>query len=258
MPRPRIQDIFLALPFEKKLSATSSLLMLVALFMPWYADLDTFKIGNTFTGVTGPLYLIGYTLLSLTVVSLAYVIADYQGIKLPYLKLKSSKFNLGFGIFSFYLLFVVNSIYFDHNFGINIALKQSPFGMFMAFIAAAGITVGGYLATRERTEKLREFAEDTAPLNIPVMPKMEQEKPKQNLRTVPQHIHATPVHTVHVQPHERIHVTPQQQENPINVADEVIHDVHVVHDSIPARSNTEIHRVQNQSAKNPQPIRMDL
>ncbi len=201
MPNPRITEIINALSFEKKLLSAGAALMIISLFLPWYQDIDTFRIGETFSGLNGPLYLIGYTLLALSGISIALIVSDYLNKKIPYFKFKPSTFHLGNGIASFYLLFVVNSAYFDHSFGVNIALKQSQFGMFMAFVSAALVTIGGYYSTRERRSALKHFEEETNEIVMPAMPKMvmpkiEQEKPKQNLRYVP-------VQTVHTNPHVR-------------------------------------------------------
>ncbi|MBI4231741.1 hypothetical protein HY605_00795, partial [Candidatus Peregrinibacteria bacterium] len=51
------------LAISKKLILVGSGLMVVSAFLPWYSDLDRFKIGDTFLGITGPLYLVGFLVL---------------------------------------------------------------------------------------------------------------------------------------------------------------------------------------------------
>src|SRR5437870_417550 len=80
--------------------------------------------------------------------------------KVPLFKVKSSKIHLWAGIASFYLLFLEGSVYFHPAFGVNITLKQSGFGMFMAYAAAALLTIGGYLEGRGKAA-VKEFEKET-------------------------------------------------------------------------------------------------
>lgn len=181
MPTPHISDIIRSLTFDKKLLAVGSILMVLSLFFPWYVDADSFRISTVFIGLNGPLYLVGLTFLVLSSITLMFLVMDYFNKKMPLFAIKPSKFYVGFGLASFYLLMIVNTVYFDKNFGVNIAMKQSGFGMFMAFIAAALITIGGYMSTRERTSILRNFEEETkAKVSMPSVDL--RNKPRENLR----------------------------------------------------------------------------
>ena len=183
MPKPHFQDIIAGLSFEKKLIAIGTILMVISLFLPWYQDLDSFRTGDTFTGLTGPLYIAGFTFLIIASFSIFLLVTDYFDKKVPLFRVKASKFFLPAGIFSFYLLILVNSVYFDKSFGINITLKQSQFGMFIAFVGAALLTIGGYLLSRERSIIMKDF-QDEANATITQMPTMEQVKPRESLRTM--------------------------------------------------------------------------
>lgn len=137
-----------------------SLLMVLSLFFPWYQDLDSFRTGDTFTGLTGPMYLAGFSFLIIASFSLLFIVMDYLDRKVPLFKIKTSKLHLWSGIFAFYNLFLVGSVYFHPAFGVNITLKQSGFGMFMAYAAAALITAGGYLEGRGKAA-VKEFEKET-------------------------------------------------------------------------------------------------
>ena len=184
MPTPSITKIIAELPFEKKLAAAGSILMIVSLFFPWYQDLDSFRTGDTYIGLNGPMYFAGFTLLVLASLSLLVIITDYLDKKIPLFNVKAARFHLLTGIFSFYMLFLIGSVYFNSHFGVNITLKQSQFGMFMAYISASLITIGGYFSGRERKSIMKDFEKETREAVIKV-PNPEQRKPRENLRSAP-------------------------------------------------------------------------
>ena len=151
MPAKRINQIIMDLPFERKLLGAGALLMAVSTFLPWYRDLDSFKTGDTFIGLSGPLYLVGITILAMSIIDILLVFMEATEKKIPVTSVKPSTFYLASGLVAFYLLLIVNSVYFHNKFGVNITLKESQFGMFMAFISASLITIGGYLSTDRKS-----------------------------------------------------------------------------------------------------------
>lgn len=184
MPVKRIPQVVHELPFERKLLAGGSLLMILSVFLPWYQDIDSFKTGDMFLGINGPLYLVGASILVLSAINIGLVISTSLGRKIPLFGLKHSTFFLGSGLVSFYLMMIVNSVYFHPKFGFNITVKESQFGMFFAFISASLMTIGGYLSTREKSSILKEFQENAQETFIK-LPEQEMRKPKDNLRSNP-------------------------------------------------------------------------
>lgn len=181
MPSKRLAQVFQDLSFEKKLLGIGSLVLVLSLFLPWYQDLDSFKTGDMFLGVTGPLYLAGLSLLAMGAGNLVFMYMEINNKKMPLLNMKFSTFYFISGVFAFFMLLLVNSVYFHPKFGINITLKQSQFGMFFAFIASSFITIGGYLASRDKATLLKEFREEIEQDEFIHLPK--QEKASQNIRT---------------------------------------------------------------------------
>lgn len=181
MPNKRLNQLIMELPLAKKLLLSGTVLMLISLFLPWYQDLDTFKSGEMFLGLTGPLYLAGFSVLILMALNLAMLYMEHSGRKSPLHNVKSSTLYLITGIASFYLLLMVNSVYFHQKFGINITDKQSDFGMFFAFIAASLITIGGYLTGRDKAVVLKEF-EESVDESVIRLPNNDMRKPRENLR----------------------------------------------------------------------------
>lgn len=184
MPNPRLTQVIADLPFEKKIVGIGALLMIVGLFFPWYQDLDTFRTGDSFSGLSGPMYFVGFTFLVMAAGSLAVMMMDHLDKKIPLLKMKSSRLHLFCGIASMYLLFLEGSVYFHPAFGVNITLKQSGIGMFMGFAAAALLVVGGYLEGRGKAA-VKEFEKETRDeVDEVIKPIAELRKPRENLRAM--------------------------------------------------------------------------
>lgn len=192
MPNPRLTQIVAELPFEKKIVGVGTLAMVVSLFFPWYQDLDSFHTGDTFTGLTGPMYFAGFTFLVLASLSLLVMVMDHLNKQLPIFKVKTSLLHLWSGIFSFYLLFLVGTAYFHPAFGVNITMKQSGFGMFIAYAAAAMLTIGGYLEGRGRAA-VKDFEKETREDAVALPPvadrkvvhPMIERKPREIVRSTP-------------------------------------------------------------------------
>jgi hypothetical protein len=185
MPSKRIGEIIKNLQFEKKLLLVGGVLVAVSVFLPWYSDLDAFKAGDVFLGITGPQYLAGFSILALSLISLVLLAADIKGTKIKHLPFKNSSFQMFAGVAVFYLLIVINAVYFHPKFGFNITLKESLFGMFMAFIGASLTTIGGYLSSRDKVAILKNFTEQAGEPVIGLEGN-DLRKPKENLRVVEQ------------------------------------------------------------------------
>lgn len=242
MPTKRINQILMEIPFERKLVATGAILMVISLFLPWYSDKDSFNTGSVFTGLNGPLYLVGFTFLIISSITLLFVTMEYLNKKITIFPVKPAKTYMWFGIASFYLLILMNSVYFDHNFGINITQKLSQFGTFIAFIAAAFLTVGGYLSTRERTTALKEFEDETREVKpVMKMPIPEQQRSRENVRTV----HVDPVNPMKV---------PLRSEP----ATAFVRNPGSVRSNEQMGERLDVQNVAVNPENQPQPIRMDL
>jgi hypothetical protein len=185
MPVKRINQIISDLPFERKLLGAGAILMAISTFLPWYQDLDSFKTGDVFLGLSGPTYLAGLTILAVAIIDILLVFVESSEKKMPLISIKPSTFYLASGLISFYLLLMVNSIYFHNKFGVNITSKDSQFGMFMAFIAASLMTIGGYLATREKSSILKEFQEKAQEPMIKLPDQNELRKAREITRPAP-------------------------------------------------------------------------
>lgn len=151
----RIKVIFIRLPTRLKLIGLGALILAVSTLMPWYADLDAYKIGDQFLGITGPASFVGIVILLLSAFSLWMFSYHLLERKAPRLPVREGIINIFVAIESLFLLVLVNSIFFHPKFGVNITLKESRFGMTLAFIGTIILLAGAYLQNREEMEKER-------------------------------------------------------------------------------------------------------
>ncbi|MBI4994379.1 hypothetical protein HZC21_01890 [Candidatus Peregrinibacteria bacterium] len=155
MTLSRIKETFLRLPRHIKLIGAGSLILGISTLLPWYADLDSYKIGDQFLGITGPASFVGIVILLLSVGSLWLFSYRLLERKVPRLPVREPIFHLFVGIESVFLLLIVNSIFFHPKFGVNITLKESRFGMTLAIIGAVILVIGAYFQNKKEIEEAK-------------------------------------------------------------------------------------------------------
>lgn len=146
----RIKNRFLRLDTYSKMLILASFVTVISVFMPWYEDLDAFKTGDMFLGLTGPLYLAGYVILLSSAFSLSLVTLTLLEKTPPRLPMKSNHIHIASAVLNIFLLVLVHSVYFHDKFGVNIALKESRFGMTLAFFASVTLLIVSVLAERKK------------------------------------------------------------------------------------------------------------
>ena len=149
MPTRRLSQTISNLSLEEKLIAAGGLITAVSVFLPWYQDLDAFKTGDMFLGITGPLYLIGLIILAIGVVSVLSILSTTWQHKIAKTGLDLSVSHIVLSAFGLFLLVLTNSVYYHPKFGVNIVLKEFRFGMVMAFIGIGLLLIGGIFEYRK-------------------------------------------------------------------------------------------------------------
>lgn len=194
----RVRETFMHLPKQIKFIGIGSLILGISTFLPWYADLDSYKIGDEFLGVTGPASFVGIVILLLAGLSMWIFSCRLLGKRVPRLPVREAILHLFVSIESIFLLILTNSIFFHPKFGVNITLKESRFGMTLAFLGAAVLLIGAFLQNREELKRDREIGKlepliklDSAPSQMQVSPEYSRqhspvrqplkEEPKRNL-----------------------------------------------------------------------------
>lgn len=167
---------FMKLPLVRKLILIGGFLTAISVFMPWYNDVDRFNIGETFLGISGPLYLAGFLVFIAGAVSLALIGMQLMEKNVPGLPLKENQLHIAGSALSFFMLILTASVYFHPKFGVNLTDKSVGFGMILAFIGTGMLMIGAILAYKQR-----EVSFDTEGSIAPLID-MEREKADLNMR----------------------------------------------------------------------------
>lgn len=172
------RNIWNKLSSSQKLNLIGSGLLLVSLFLNWYSDKDIFRSGDTYSALSGPLYLVGFSMMILAVGNILLSLSRLLHVPVwkTWTESRTGKWQIMVGLASMYLLLVINSAYFDPKFGLNILNKRSEIGAMLALVATVMICIGGYLAFRHRLEsgqkeeKTVASTEEMAPIPVEEKP----------------------------------------------------------------------------------------
>ncbi len=136
------KEHFKAFPNSKKLIAIGSLFLVISTLLPWYSDIDKYKVGDTFLGITGPLYLAGFIVLASALMSLTITAFEFLGKPLPKLPIEKKQIHIFTASVSILMILIVSSVYFHPKFGINITAKSSGLGVAIALFSVLTISGG--------------------------------------------------------------------------------------------------------------------
>jgi len=137
------------LNIKKKLILIGAILTAVSVVMPWYKDLDRFKTGDVFWGLTGPTYLAGVIILLSSLLCAGLVALELLEKPKPKLPIKENTIYVMAAGLSIFMLVLVNSVYFHPKFGINLVEKTMGFGMYVAIVGVALEMIGGIMVLRK-------------------------------------------------------------------------------------------------------------
>lgn len=150
---------FKKLPLSRKLVLIGSFAMVLSVFLPWYSDIDQFNSGETFLGITGPLYLAGFFVFIAAAMSFGITLLNMLERPEPRLPMKTSHFHVAVSGFSIFMLLLTSSVYFHPKFGINLTDKNAGIGMMMA-LAGSLMVAGGAVLKIKAGKNLSTFEEN--------------------------------------------------------------------------------------------------
>lgn len=189
----RVKQGFLRLPFSRKTILISSGILAISPLLPWYDNRNSFGIGESYLGIQGPLFLIGFLIMGFGLVNFSNLFFPLLGKNFFQLRRKTGATSMLLGSQGLLLLVIANSVFFHPSFG-EAVNKSSGTGMFVAFMSLGIIIVSGYLARRNDSE------EEPEPLE------MVNEAPE----VTPVQAYTAPAQSyTPTQTYERPHVSPQ-------------------------------------------------
>lgn len=137
------------LNIKKKIVLIGAFLAVISVVMPWYRDIDRFNTGDTYLGITGPLYLAGIIILLGSASSLGLILLELFEKPRPKLPLKEQHFHIFIACVSALMIVLISSVYFHPRFGMNVANKSMQIGMIFGIIGAAMVLGGGIWMARK-------------------------------------------------------------------------------------------------------------
>ena len=156
----KVSEKFKNLPSRYRAMYIGMVVSSVALFMPWYSDVDAFNAGASYLGITGPTSVMGISLLVLNVVTLGLITFKFRFDKDARLPLSRKVLEKVHGPMYLYMIFLMMSVYFSDDFGINVANKTAGFGVYVGAAGAFISTIAGLRKRKVIEEVLPEIVED--------------------------------------------------------------------------------------------------
>ncbi len=143
-----VKERFKKLPTSRKAIFIGSIVLIVSVFMPWYSDIDRFRIGDRFLGITGPLYLTGLLVFLLGALSFGLIALELTKKPIPSLPMKEPQLHMFNGIATIFMAIIAASVYFHSKFGINVSDKTVGIGMYLSFMGGGVLIIGGILSKK--------------------------------------------------------------------------------------------------------------
>ncbi|MEK7672718.1 MAG: hypothetical protein AAB373_02435 [Patescibacteria group bacterium] len=161
MPAIDLKTRLIKLPLGQKILLVGSFLTVLGAVLPWYSDIDKFNIGDTFLGITGPLYLSGFMVLLAGGLSLGIVVMKLLEKKTPQFFVSENQIHSFNSVLTILMLIISASVYFHPKFGVNLTDKTIGIGMIFDFIGALAI-VGGVVVSLRGKKEYKFVEEDQA------------------------------------------------------------------------------------------------
>lgn len=166
-----------ALPGAKKLIAGGAILTTLGVFLPWYRDVDRFNLGDTFLGITGPLYLAGTIVLLGAMACLIAIATEILDKKFEILSKYKTEIYYATSSLTLFMLLLVNSVYFHAKFGVSLTEKSRGIGMTLSFIGAVMTLCGALWQSKfsrkkvseehlKNVDNLNNYSEERKPVSI--------------------------------------------------------------------------------------------
>ncbi len=200
----RMKQGFLRLPLRKQVVLVASAGLMISPLLPWYDERNSFGVGDSYLGIQGPFFLIGFMVMGLGAISFFNMFLPLLGKNFFNLKNRGGIAGVLLGFQSALLMVVANSVFFHPDFGVNLSTKSTRFGMTFAFITTGLMMIAGWFSRNkvEETEEVLEYEEEEVqedrPFAGPSYASYEQARPVSSPVSAP--VQDIPVQTSYAQP----------------------------------------------------------
>jgi len=141
----KIKEKIKSLSGPEKIIMFSVFALFISTLLPWYSDVDKYGDGVTYLGITGPLYLSGFIILSLSALSIFFIFTKSEFKIIP---LNDKNIHIVTITLSALMIVLVSSVYFHPKFGMNISNKKAGFGMLLATMSLVTTVLGVLLSSK--------------------------------------------------------------------------------------------------------------
>lgn len=148
---------FLRLPLRKQVVLLASAGLMISPLMPWYDERNSFGVGESYLGIQGPFFLIGFMVMGMGAISFFNMFLPLMGKNFFNLKKRGGITGVLLGFQATLLMVVATSIFFHPDFGVNLSTKSTRFGMTFAFAMTGFMMIAGWFARRKDTEVEEEM-----------------------------------------------------------------------------------------------------
>ncbi|QQR54633.1 hypothetical protein IPG41_05585 [Candidatus Peregrinibacteria bacterium] len=154
----RMKQGFLRLPLRKQVVLLASAGLMISPLMPWYDERNSFGVGESYLGVQGPFFLIGFMVMGLGAIGFFNMFLPLLGKNFFNLKKKGGIASVLLGFQAALLMVVATSIFFHPDFGVNLSTKSTRFGMTFAFFMTGFMMIAGWFARRKDSDVEEEVS----------------------------------------------------------------------------------------------------
>jgi hypothetical protein len=148
----RIKHILLRLSAEEKVVGIGALIVLVSAFLPWYSVTSVVeKDVITQSGFSGDIGVMGFVVFLLTLISLAFLLADHIHIKLPKFGHEKEKIILFLMGQAAFLSLLIIAVYTKRS--LEYTNAELRFGLYLSLIGAAVGTFAAYAQIQKLQKK---------------------------------------------------------------------------------------------------------
>src|SRR3989339_1314929 len=160
-----IKNRIISLSNPHKLMLAGSLLVLISMFLPVYSEMSQWGKGVLYIGISGPLFLAGFSIIILSLLPIIKFLEPSLNWKFKKLKYPFESLAFFSSLQTIFLLILMSSIFLNNEFGVDISVKELRIGIILAFIGAFSALTGIYLFKKSYVSE--QITEENSFITLP-------------------------------------------------------------------------------------------